>query len=210
MYAKFNCLPEEKKDRIISAALKEFAENGYEKASTNQITKNASISKGILFHYFGNKKNLYLYIFEHCVQKSMELIKKYTVKPSNDLFEMIIQQGYIKLRIALEEPLLYTVLFDAYINTPDEILKITNDKYSFLVNTARQELRAYVDTTCFREDVDIDKAIETVLVFFEGLFNRYREKYKTMTCEESLQSVEDLIKDTEIYMDILKNGIYKK
>lgn len=58
----FESLPAEKKKRILIAALKEFSEKGYEQASTNSIVKEAGISKGILFHYFKTKRDLYLYV----------------------------------------------------------------------------------------------------------------------------------------------------
>ena len=45
-------LKKEKQDRMINAALKVFAMNGYQKASTDDIVKEAGISKGLLFHYF--------------------------------------------------------------------------------------------------------------------------------------------------------------
>lgn len=45
-----------KKDQIAASALKEFAEKGFEQASTNTICKEAGVSKGLLFHYFGSKK----------------------------------------------------------------------------------------------------------------------------------------------------------
>ena len=45
MYSAFEQLESEKKSHIINAALKEFAKNGYEKASTNNIVKEARISK---------------------------------------------------------------------------------------------------------------------------------------------------------------------
>ena len=48
----------EKRDRIINSAIDEFAMYPYEKASTNNIVKNAGISKGLLFHYFENKQEL--------------------------------------------------------------------------------------------------------------------------------------------------------
>ena len=40
---------------MINAALKIFAKNGYAHASTDDIVKEAGISKGLLFHYFINK-----------------------------------------------------------------------------------------------------------------------------------------------------------
>ena len=51
----FTELDEKKQERIIDAALKEFAEYGYENASTNRIVKTCGVSKGSLFKYFENK-----------------------------------------------------------------------------------------------------------------------------------------------------------
>ena len=50
MYSKFLNLDKEKQDRIINAALKEFALKGYDNASTNEIVKSSEISKV----FFGN------------------------------------------------------------------------------------------------------------------------------------------------------------
>ena len=60
MNEKFFDLKKEKQDRMINAALKVFALHGYRHACTDDIVKEAAISKGLLFHYFGSKL-LYLY-----------------------------------------------------------------------------------------------------------------------------------------------------
>ena len=52
MNNKFFDLKKEKQDRIINAALSVFAKNGYAHASTDEIVREASISNGLLFHYF--------------------------------------------------------------------------------------------------------------------------------------------------------------
>ncbi|KZL90506.1 TetR/AcrR family transcriptional regulator [Clostridium magnum] len=72
MIDKFESLPQEKKKRILDACIEEFALNGYDKASTNSIVKKAGISKGLLFHYFGSKKTLFLYVFDYCANYLIE------------------------------------------------------------------------------------------------------------------------------------------
>ena len=57
MTSKFLNLHKEKQQRILNAALNEFANKGFDRASTNEIVKSAGISKGLLFHYFNNKKD---------------------------------------------------------------------------------------------------------------------------------------------------------
>lgn len=58
----FKKLSEEKQELILKVCIEEFAKNGYDHTSTDVLTSKAGISKGILFHYFKSKKNLYLYI----------------------------------------------------------------------------------------------------------------------------------------------------
>ncbi len=64
----FEKLPEEKRERILSEGIRAFAGSSYRDVSTDDITNACQISKGILFHYFGSKKEYYLY----CLEKSME------------------------------------------------------------------------------------------------------------------------------------------
>ncbi len=58
-------LTKEEQDRIIEAALDEFAEKDFESASLNNIIARAGISKGSMYHYFNNKEDLYLYVIEY-------------------------------------------------------------------------------------------------------------------------------------------------
>ena len=65
MNERFFELNKEKQERIINAAFKVFAENGYGHSSTDEIVKTADISKGLLFHYFGNKIGLYSFLYDY-------------------------------------------------------------------------------------------------------------------------------------------------
>src|SRR5699024_6071436 len=47
----FNNLKPEKQKTIVNASIKEFVKSGFDKASTNEIVKQAHISKGTLISY---------------------------------------------------------------------------------------------------------------------------------------------------------------
>ncbi|MCL2530549.1 MAG: TetR/AcrR family transcriptional regulator [Oscillospiraceae bacterium] len=64
----FHALDAEKQQRILHAAMEEFATQGYERASTNAIVKAAGIGKGMLFYYFGSKEELYEFLCEYALQ----------------------------------------------------------------------------------------------------------------------------------------------
>ena len=61
-------LPRKKQLRIIQTAAKEFAEQGYKRASLNTIIKNLGIAKGSLYQYFENKEAILLAIAEMHMQ----------------------------------------------------------------------------------------------------------------------------------------------
>jgi len=62
--ATFANLPSDKQQRVVAAAINEFAANGYQRASLNNIVKEAGIAKGSVYQYFTNKEALFLYVFE--------------------------------------------------------------------------------------------------------------------------------------------------
>ena len=109
MNSKFFDLKKEKQDRMINAALKIFALQGYRHASTDDIVREASISKGLLFHYFGSKLGVYQFIYDYSV-RYMNLELRSAVDPGErDLFEVVRQReqaGYagISLYAAVFEP----------------------------------------------------------------------------------------------------------
>jgi AcrR family transcriptional regulator len=51
--------PERTRERILAAALKEFATKGFAGARVDMIARRAAINKRMLYHYFGNKEKLF-------------------------------------------------------------------------------------------------------------------------------------------------------
>lgn len=63
----------EKQEKILEAALKLFAMEGYASTSTSKVAKTAGVSEGLIFRHFGNKEGLLNAILE----QSMEMAKGY-------------------------------------------------------------------------------------------------------------------------------------
>jgi AcrR family transcriptional regulator len=82
-------LDEKKRKKIFEVALKEFAIHDYNSASINNIVKNAGISKGSMYQYFANKKDLYFYLLDEAGTKKLDYIKNNTKDSQKDFFEMI-------------------------------------------------------------------------------------------------------------------------
>lgn len=63
---------EEKKDQIISAAIREFAKKGFSKTTINAIANGAGIGKGTVYEYFSNKEEIILQSFRFFI-RTLEL-----------------------------------------------------------------------------------------------------------------------------------------
>lgn len=110
MNSKFFDVNKDKQDNIINAALKLFATKGYKDASTDVIVKEAGISKGLLFHYFGSKKGLYEFICDYS-EKYMTLELTRSVKSAKkDFFTVISEIELGRCRVARNYPYMHQFL----------------------------------------------------------------------------------------------------
>ena len=65
----FMKISEEKRQRILDAAIAEFSEHGFDSANINTIAQRSDVSVGSLYKYFENKENLFLAIVHVGVEK---------------------------------------------------------------------------------------------------------------------------------------------
>ncbi len=104
MNEKFFSLPAEKQQRIIDAGFQVFAGNSYKKSPVGEIAAAAGISKSLLFFYFQNKKELYLFLWEKAADITLEYLTEYHCYDSDDLFEMMERGMTAKLQMMQEYP----------------------------------------------------------------------------------------------------------
>lgn len=208
LYNNFEGLPEDRKVRIIWACIEEFAKNGYGKASTNTIVKKADISKGILFHYFGSKRNLYLYILDYVTDFAVRKFYTMNSEPPSDIFERILSYSVIKLKMYYDEPLIYSFIYTAFISTPEELKDDIQEKYNRLYGENMAVFLKGIDTSAFRKDIDPNKAMESILLFVDAITNKYLGIYKSIPADEAMANLDRVMKESIEYIDILKYGIY--
>ena len=111
MNAKFFDLKQEKQDRMVNAALKIFALNGYQHASTDDIVKEAHISKGLLFHYFDSKIGVYSFVYDYAIRYiSLELSS--AVDPEEtSFFEVLKQMEAAKMQVLKSYPFMFMFVY---------------------------------------------------------------------------------------------------
>jgi AcrR family transcriptional regulator len=65
-----------RRDEVLDAALIEFAEHGFEGASTEDIARRAGISQPYLFRLFGTKKELFKASVARCLRETLEMFQR--------------------------------------------------------------------------------------------------------------------------------------
>lgn len=98
-------LPQQKRNRILDVAAKEFAAKGYQRASLNTIIKQLGISKGSIYQYFKNKEALFLYVFDCLTSLVKETVKKsISLKTGATFMEQINQVLWSGIRFIDNNP----------------------------------------------------------------------------------------------------------
>lgn len=197
-------------------AIEEFVANGYEKTSTDTITSRAGISKGILFHYFKSKKNLYLYLVNYgldlLTEKTMQALKE--VK-SQDFFERVKEIYLLKHEITapyMKETLL---IADAFFNPPIAVCKEMqfimtkyNETYQKEFMLEHIYLKDLIQKEKLRDDISIATVINMTMFICEQLGNKYQTLYKNKQYDY-FNEPDPLVQELDDYLRIVKNGVYK-
>lgn len=199
---RFNQLPEEKKLRIINAALSEFGSKGYRAASTNEIAKKASISKGSLFHYFGSKEQLYHWLLSYGTGILEQAFAESLSFSDGDLIESLTRTAVVKLKVWGTYPGLKDFL--------QKTCQERNPAEHFLDELARgcvvrpiDHASEKVDDLPFRSDLTLGESIQTASWILDGMTRDYLEA--GLPLDET--STEKL---TQRMLTILKKLLYKE
>lgn len=104
---------QQSREKILAAAIAEFGAKGYEGASLNTLLSEHGISKGLVYHYFENKDQLYLACARFCLDQLTEAI-------SNVNKDTQVLQSYfeVRSRFFLSHPSLRRIFFDVLLQPP--------------------------------------------------------------------------------------------
>ncbi|MBY6950676.1 TetR family transcriptional regulator [Clostridium botulinum] len=200
-------IPKDKKEAILEAALEEFAIGGYENASTNKIVEKAGISKGLLFHYFGNKKGLFIYVYNYYFEfLKRELYIKVDTK-ERDILERVKKWTMIKMELIDKYPSVFMLFIKSTLNMPKDIKSTLEKIQSEERKEAYENFLSNIDYSKFKENIDIQKCLKILMWTLE----KYGEEYIILNINEPLLEInkDNIKKEIEEYVDILKAGFYK-
>lgn len=202
MNQKFFDLPQDKQDRILNAALEIFAKNPYKKAPTSEIAEKAGISKSLLFHYFKNKKELYLFLFDYAIEFSKKLRNDSRVWEETDFMEIYSLALKEKCKACKRHMYLYHFSLQAYYEEDEELKDALSERMSELIGGSSEYLLKKIDYSKFREGVDVQMFIKTTVWAADG-FMRQQMQAGNMDPDEWSEEFQEVI-------DFWKKCYYKE
>lgn len=162
-----------RRDNIFQASLEEFAAVGYERANTNHICEIAEVSKGLLFHYYGSKKHLYLYTVEKCIEDVLAAFDGFSTK-GLDFVGSLLAYSRKKASFYFTHMLHYKLLNEAFLLPPVDVTDSMRIKYAELAQSGTVIMSSLLDKLELREGV----SRETALAFLSSM-SRATEMYES-------------------------------
>ena len=195
-------LPDDKRNKLIEAAEREFIRAPLFEASIANIIKMSGISRGSFYQYFEDKDDLYFYLLEEKLKKTKIYFFGLLEKHHGDLIDALMEMyDYFLTSLSDEEEkkfLRNAMLYTAY--------RVESSFTSMLDTYLDQQEFKKVTDLISRERLNISDDTELLHIFkiVSALaFNILIEKtVKGLTDDEAMKSF-------ELSMNLIKQGIYK-
>jgi AcrR family transcriptional regulator len=199
----FSSLPIEKQNKIIDAALICFGTNGYKKTSVSDIAAAAGISKALIFHYFGTKKALYLYLIDLCTHIIMKELDEKFDNTVTDFFSRIKLATSIEISVMKKHPGLLSFLESVYFENHGEVKE---EIKVILANSESEGLRSKIafegiDTSKFKDDIDPKMVMKLLTLLTDG----YLSKMHKMEID-----LDVLWEEFDEYITLFQRNFYKE
>lgn len=168
MNEKFFCLPEDRQQAIINAGYRVFSQNSYKNSPMSEIADAAGISKSLLFHYFHNKKELYLFLWDRCAETTIEFLTKYECYSQKGLFESMEQGMRAKIELIRLYPDMGSFTIKAFYEKDPEINAAVQKSYHKYFNLKADKARLNFDPEQFIPGLDISMMYHEMYWATEG------------------------------------------
>ena len=154
-------------ERIIDEALIEFSQKGYKAFGINELCKNHKISKGVLYHNFAGKTELYLACVRESFHKAVSMIR-------GESGEVPSLADYVERRhrFSKDFPHHSHIFFEAWLMTPAEIAEEVAKEKAVFEDLNRQVSEKLLAESTLKDHISQEQALD-YLSFIQQLFRSY-------------------------------------
>jgi len=183
---------EDKRQRIIKAALKVFAKKGFYNSRVSEIAKEAEVADGTIYLYFKNKDDILISVFETEMKKMIDNMKKELSK-FHDPVKKIRMFAFHHLNMITENQEWAEVAHVELRQSAKFMREYVKDQYIDYLNIFAYIIQEGQEKGIFKEDINTGIAKRA---FFGALdeMGRYwvLSRSKRYSVEESAKQISDM------------------
>ncbi|SCY75851.1 TetR/AcrR family transcriptional regulator [Desulfoluna spongiiphila] len=194
----FEKIPIEKRERILRAAAREFAGQGFASANINVIAKKAGISIGSMYNYFESKEALFLTLNDLSYHLIDAILAATDLEEGSlfDKFERLLRSVQVYARLYPEFNQIYQELTSEGLSHLSRQLSgkletVTARYYRDLLREARDEGLIAPDTDEFTAAFCMDNIL--VMLQYAYSSEYYSQRMKIFVGEDALENDEKMI-----------------
>jgi TetR/AcrR family transcriptional regulator len=205
----FDNIPEERREKVLNEAIKEFAANGYNAANINVIAKKAGISIGSLYSYFATKEDLFLTALNKGFGLLEGVLKNIDMN-EGDLFDILEKL----FRAAHDYAIQYPEINQMYLDLTTQGLSSFSHKLSHKMESITMEFyheilsdakkKGVIDSSI--NDQVISFCIDNLIIMYQFSFTSdyYKERLKIFLGENGIEDNENTI---SVIIDFIKGAL---
>lgn len=200
----------EKEARILTAATRIFANEGYQNAKTDEIAKAADVSKGLVFNYFGSKGKLYVTAVKNSYNRLINQADFSVWTDAKDLRSMVVRATKYKIQMQIDHPDDFKLSMAAYGeagNLPKAIAAQMNDIWSGKVSELLPKmLDPLLKRLNLRKGVT-PAIVEEMMTAVSLLIGEQSKALIQATPDITIAEMQPVIDRVGDYFDVLEHGI---
>ena len=165
---RFYALPEDKRNSIISAGFRVFSQYSYKNSPMSEIAAEAGISKSLLFYYFKNKKELYLFLCRYSVELTEQEMMRQKCYEKEDFFDIFLSGLKVKVQLMRQYPDLSLFQLKAYYEKDKSLRPEINQLIGNYSGYENQSEMLKLDKEQFIEGLDLEMMYTDMFLASQG------------------------------------------
>lgn len=195
------------KEKILQAAITEFSASGYDKVTMENICTRHGISKGMMYHYYSGKDDLFLL----CVQNMYQMMQQYLEAnmaelEKKDALHALKEFWMLRESFFGEHPPFKNIFENALLRTPPHLFEKIEEIRGPIEALNRQFLHRTIGKIELRENLKKEN-VSIYLEAMESVFWKLAEQYRR---EQRISDVHSLMEAAGELWDMVLLGVVRQ
>lgn len=195
------------KGKILQAAITEFSASGYDKVTMENICTRHGISKGMMYHYYSGKDDLFLL----CVQNMYQMMQQYLEEnmaelEKKDALHALKEFWMLRESFFGEHPPFKNIFENALLRTPPHLFEKIEEIRGPIEALNRQFLHRTIGKIELRENLKKEN-VSIYLEAMESVFWKLAEQYRR---EQRISDVHSLMEAAGELWDMVLLGVVRQ